>query len=113
MRDASATVSGGFSPTLRLRLPFVLAAVVVLALVVGVAYSGPLAQQAQTAQQQNALTADELKALQQKAEKGDAEARCTLGFLYRNGQGVPQDVRRRLAWTRKAAEQGTPRRSSS
>ena len=79
------------------------------ALLVGVAYSGPLAPQAQTGQQQNNLTADELKALQQKAEQGDAEAQCTLGFLYRTGQGVPQDNAQAVAWTRKAAEQGHAR----
>jgi len=91
MRDASATVGGGSSPTLRLGLSAVVATVVVLALLVGVAYSGPLAQQVQTAQRQNTLTANELKALQQKAEQGDPEAQCNLGFLYRTGQGVPQD----------------------
>jgi TPR repeat protein len=101
-----ATVGGGSARTLRLGLPFALATVMLLALLVGAGYSGPLTPQAQTAQQQNTLTADELKALQQKAEQGDAEAQCTLGFLYRKGQGVPQDDAQALAWTRKAAEQG-------
>ena len=105
---AVATIGGGSSPTLRLRLPVVVAAVMLLALLVGVAYSGPLAPQAQTAQHQSTLTADELKALQQKAEKGDEEAQCTLGSLYRIGRGVPQDDALSLAWTRKAVEQGLP-----
>jgi TPR repeat protein len=104
-----AIIGGGSSPTLRLGLPFALATVMLLALLVGAGYSGPLAPQAQTAQQQNALTAGELKALQQKAEQGDAEAQCTLGFLYRKGQGVPQDDAQAVAWTRKAAEQGHAR----
>ena len=103
---AVATIGGGSSPTLRLRLPVVVAAVMLLALLVGVAYSGPLAPQAQTAQHQSTLTADELKALQQKAEKGDEEAQCTLGSLYRIGRGVPQDRAQAIAWLRKAAEQG-------
>jgi len=91
MRDASATVGGGSSPTLRLGLSVIVATVVVLALLVGVAYSGPLAQQVQTAQRQNNLTADELKALQQKAEQGLPEAQYILGVAYDRGRGVLQD----------------------
>jgi hypothetical protein len=106
MRDASATVSGGSPPTLRLGLSFALATVVVLALVVGVAYSGPLAQQAQADRQQDTFTADELKALQQKAEKGDAAAQSSQGSGDDSGRGVPQDRAQAAAWYRKAAEQG-------
>jgi sugar lactone lactonase YvrE len=65
----------------------------------GAAHSEPLAPQAQTAQQQNALTADELKALQQKAEQGDAEAQCNLGVFYRTGQGVPLDLIEAVKWS--------------
>jgi hypothetical protein len=105
---AVATVGGGSSPTLCLGLPFIFAAVVVLALLVGAACSEALAPQAQTDRQQDTFTADELKALQQKAEQGDATAQCNLGFLYRIGRGVPQDDALSVAWTRKAAEQGLP-----
>jgi TPR repeat protein len=106
MRDASAIVSGGSAPTLRLGLRFVFATVMLLALLVGAGYSGPLTPRAQTAQQQNNLTADELKALQQKAEQGDAEAQCTLGMRYVGGLVVPKDYAQGVAWFRKAAEQG-------
>ncbi len=34
-----------------------------------------------------------------------AEAQYNLGFLYRNGHGVPQDYAKALQWYRKAAEQ--------
>jgi hypothetical protein len=104
-----ATVVGGSSPTLRLGLHVLVATVVVLAFVVGAAYSGPLAQQAQTAQQWSTLTADELKALQQKAEKGDAAAQSSQGSGDDSGRGVPQDRAQAAAWYRKAAEQGDPR----
>ena len=40
------------------------------------------------------------------AEQGHAEAQYTLGVLYFNGWGVPQDVLRAEFWYRKAAEQG-------
>jgi TPR repeat protein len=90
-----ATVGGSFSPTLRFGLPVVVATVVVLEPLVGAASSEPLAPQAQTAQRQNTLTADELKALQQKAEQGDD-----------SGRGATQDHSQSAAWYRKAAEQG-------
>ena len=44
--------------------------------------------------------------LEQQAASGDAAAQCGLGFLYFNGQGVPQDYTQGVAWWRKAAEQG-------
>jgi len=40
------------------------------------------------------------------AEQGHAGAQNNLGFMYRNGQGVPQDYAEALQWYRKAAEQG-------
>jgi TPR repeat protein len=99
MRDASATVGGGFSPTLCLGLPFALATVMILALVVGAAYGGPLAQQVQTVQRQNTSTADDLKPLQQKAEEGDVDAQFILGGMYFEGRGVPQDVIEAFKWS--------------
>jgi TPR repeat protein len=41
-----------------------------------------------------------------KAEKGDAEAQCTLGWCYDDGIGVPQDYAKAVKWYQKAAEQG-------
>ncbi len=40
------------------------------------------------------------------AEQGDADAQYNLGFMYRNGEGVPQDYETALKWYRLAAEQG-------
>jgi len=40
------------------------------------------------------------------AEQGDSDAQLSLGVLYDNGQGVPQDYTQAGAWYRKAAEQG-------
>jgi uncharacterized protein len=40
------------------------------------------------------------------AEQGNADAQANLGFMYQNGQGVPQDDKRAIAWYRKAADQG-------
>ena len=39
-------------------------------------------------------------------EQGDAEAQCSLGIMYHEGNGVPQDAARAVEWYRKAAEQG-------
>ena len=40
------------------------------------------------------------------AEQGHADSQHFLGFMYRKGEGVPQDDDEALKWTRKAAEQG-------
>ncbi len=40
------------------------------------------------------------------AEQGDASAQTNLGFMYENGQGVPQDYGEAMKWYRRAAEQG-------
>ena len=40
------------------------------------------------------------------AERGDAKAQSALGFMYTNGEGVPQDFREAAKWYRKAAEHG-------
>ncbi len=39
------------------------------------------------------------------AEKGDAIAQNGLGFMYENGEGVPQDNATAVKWYRMAAEQ--------
>lgn len=43
---------------------------------------------------------------QQAADQGFAAAETGLGFLYDNGQGVPQDYVQAMLWYRKAADQG-------
>ncbi len=40
------------------------------------------------------------------AERGDARAQASLGFMYDRGQGVPQNHAEAAKWFRKAAEQG-------
>ena len=40
------------------------------------------------------------------AEQGDAEAQSNLGFMYANGQGVPQNYKEAVKWYRLSAEQG-------
>jgi uncharacterized protein len=40
------------------------------------------------------------------ADAGNANAQFRLGYMYHDGQGVPQDYEAAAAWYRKAAEQG-------
>ncbi len=47
-----------------------------------------------------------LQSLQAAADNGDANAQFQLGFLYAQGQGVPQDYAQAASWFRKAADQG-------
>lgn len=47
-----------------------------------------------------------LREWQPRAEKGDAEAQYGLGYMYRQGQGVPKDSKEAGKWYGKAAEQG-------
>ena len=46
---------------------------------------------------------DEMKAL---ADQGIAYAQNNLGFMYDNGEGVPENDAEAVKWFRKAAEQG-------
>ena len=50
--------------------------------------------------------ADALVELSPLAEQGDVRAQCTLGYMYKNGLGIPHDYQEALKWYRKAAEQG-------
>lgn len=59
------------------------------------------AQQCHMAHDKNAL-----KALQERAAAGDADAQCGLGKQYEHALGVPQDNTQAVLWLRKAAEQG-------
>lgn len=47
-----------------------------------------------------------LRLWQPLADQGDAEAQCSLGFLYSNGRGVAQDDAFAANWYQKAAYQG-------
>ena len=44
--------------------------------------------------------------LVEKAEAGDANAQCILGWCYKNGQGVGKDEKEAVKWYTKSAEQG-------
>lgn len=45
-------------------------------------------------------------AYRKAAEQGNAEAQWRLGWIYEDGEGVPQDYAEAAVWYRKAAEQG-------
>ena len=47
-----------------------------------------------------------LATLETEARQGNKYAQFSLGVLYYNGQGVPQDYNQAAQWYRKAAEQG-------
>ena len=49
---------------------------------------------------------DNLDAVRQAADQGDAEAQYNLGLMYDNGEGVLQDDAEAVKWYRLAAEQG-------
>ena len=46
------------------------------------------------------------KSLRKLAGQGDADAQSRLGYMYYQGQGVPQDYAAALKWYRLAADQG-------
>ena len=49
------------------------------------------------------------KSLRKLAGQGDAESQSRLGYMYYQGQGVPQDYAEALKWYRLAAAQGYAR----
>lgn len=44
--------------------------------------------------------------LLEQAKQGDADAQHNLGYMYRYGEGVAQDINEGIKWHRMAAEQG-------
>jgi uncharacterized protein len=48
-----------------------------------------------------------LKWLRETAERGNRTSQSTLGAIYREGRGVPQDDAEAVKWLRKAAEKGS------
>ncbi len=50
-----------------------------------------------------------LSELRPLAEQGDTISQCTLGVLYANGHGVPQDFVQARQWFEQAAAQGSAR----
>ncbi len=49
---------------------------------------------------------EKIAALRERATKGNPEAQTALGTIYRNAQGVRQDLAEAARWYRKAADQG-------
>jgi hypothetical protein len=47
-----------------------------------------------------------LRILRPRAEQGDPRAETTIGVMYDEGHGVPQDDTEAMQWYRRAAEQG-------
>ncbi|TKB60007.1 MAG: sel1 repeat family protein [Nitrospira sp.] len=54
----------------------------------------------------NDISEEELQALRMQAAQGDAKAQTSLGFLYYNGKGIPQDYEKAREWLEIAAAQG-------
>src|ERR1035437_9387422 len=53
--------------------------------------------------------AQNIATLKQQAVHGKAAAQCSLGVMYEDGKGMPQDYAQAALWYRKAAEQGDAR----
>jgi uncharacterized protein len=47
-----------------------------------------------------------VKWFREAADRGHAQAQCSLGFRYSKGKGLAQDYAEAVKWYRKAAEQG-------
>ena len=48
----------------------------------------------------------ELERTRRLANAGDASAQCYLGWMYMEGEGVPQDYKEAVKWYRLSADQG-------
>lgn len=62
------------------------------------------------------MTPEEVKEFEgykAKAEKGDANAQCILGYCYDSGIGVAKDEVEAVKWYRKAADQGNAQAQSN
>ena len=47
---------------------------------------------------------DTITGIRRQAEQGDADAQSNLGFMYNNGDGVPENDVEAVKWFRLAAE---------
>jgi len=61
---------------------------------------------AEEGEAQEPSVAGHIAEIRSAAEQGNADAQYKLGFLYADGQGVPQDYVEARKWLLKAAEQG-------
>ncbi len=55
------------------------------------------------------INAADFNSTLKKAKKGDPEAQCDLGDMYRNGRGVEKDLTQAEYWYQKAADQNSAR----
>jgi TPR repeat protein len=90
--------------TLLMPISVSLAALLMVAALATVALAGPIEDASAAYGRGDYATA--LRMLRPLAEHGGAEAARALGFIYYNGQGVPQDYAEAVKWYRLAADQG-------
>ena len=79
-------------------------AVLLLAALARPAAAGPFEDAVSAHERSDYATA--LRAFRVLAEQGLAGAQFSLGVMYENGQGVPQNFAAAVPWYRKAADQG-------
>src|SRR5262249_47353074 len=89
---------------MNLRLKQILVTVCLVSSFATVAAAGPI-DDAVSARLKGVYEAG-LRILRTRAEKGDASAQSSLGFMYATGQGVKQDDAEAAKWYRLAAERG-------
>ena len=77
---------------------------ILLLTAVSAAYAGPVRDGASAFHRQDYARAARI--FLPLAARGDAQAQTYLGFLYAQGQGVPQSYVEAAYWYRRAAEQG-------
>ncbi len=98
MRGVPVTVGGVSSPTQPRRLSAVWTAVAVVGIMFSSVGAAQTTQATPSVPQAQTPTADQLKALRQRAEQGDAAALCQLGTIYENGQAVAKDSIEAAKW---------------
>jgi TPR repeat protein len=87
-----------------LTLRHVIAAIILVLSFAAPVAAGPLEDAVAAAARGDYATA--LRLWRPLADQGNALAQRNLGFMYANGQGVPQDYAEAVKWYRKAADQG-------
>ena len=58
------------------------------------------------------ISKEELQTLHTQAAQGNVDAQWSLGGMYHDGQGMPQDYVQALLWFEKAAAQGSAKSQS-
>src|SRR6202011_6208195 len=86
-------------------LPKIIPTILLMALGVAPAATASLEDGPIAVVQRNYATAASILYL---ANRGDARAQTVLGFMYANGQGVPQNYGEAAIWYARSAAQGNP-----